>query len=219
MALGVIFDFDGTIFESVVYHKASWQEALSSHNKTVSDEQFSQGLGVKNLPFLKDILQLPEKEAAEVLSKKEQIYEEKVQSGGVQPIKGTFSLIRRLHEAKIPLAIGSASSKRTISSLFSRYPDVYAMFSAFVTGEDICYGKPNPEVFLKAAEALSCLPEECLVIEDAPHGIKAAKAASMRVIALTTTFSEEELLPYHPDRIVDSLEDISVQQIISLVHP
>lgn len=74
---------------------------------------------------------------------------------------------------------------------------------AFVTAEDVTHGKPHPEAYLRGAELLGARPEACVVIEDAPSGIRAAKSAGMRVVAVTTTYRREELS--EADEVVESL--------------
>lgn len=215
--LAVIFDFDGTIFQSVKCHEACWQDVLAAYGKSITKEQFERGLGVTNDLFVRDILHIPEGQADEIVLGKEELFRRRSLQGVVEAIPETLSMIRRLHRAQIPLAIGSASGRGNIDRLLGRYPDIYAMFSVFVTGEEIQYGKPDPEVFLKAAEKMGYLPQECVVIEDTPSGIVAAKRGGMKAIALTTTFSKELLRSSHPDRIVKTLDEVSIEEIRLLV--
>ncbi len=218
LGMAVIFDFDGTIFSSVKCHEICWQEVVQAHGEKITREQFESGLGVKNERFVRDILHIDADKADEIVADKEELFRKKSIAGSIKAIPETLSMIRRLHAAKIQLAIGSASGRANIDRLLGQYPDIYAMFSVFITAEDLEYGKPNPEVFLKAAERLGCLPKECLVIEDTPSGIIAAKKAGMKAIGLTTTLPKEYLKSSQPDLIVATLEEVSVEDVVNLVH-
>ena len=87
--------------------------------------------------------------------------------------------------------------------------------AAWITGDDIRHPKPDPEIYLRAASELGLFPTQCVVIEDSIAGAEAAKAASMRCIAVTNTFPGERLRM--ADRIVDSLDEISVTMLYDLV--
>jgi beta-phosphoglucomutase-like phosphatase (HAD superfamily) len=86
-----------------------------------------------------------------------------------------------------------------------------------VTGSDVTHGKPNPEVFLKAAEKLDLEPSRCAVVEDAPAGVEAARRARMAAIALTGTAPREKLAE-RAHRVVDSLGQISADDIRGLIE-
>jgi beta-phosphoglucomutase-like phosphatase (HAD superfamily) len=90
-----------------------------------------------------------------------------------------------------------------------------AYFSALITGDDVTRGKPAPDIFLKAADALGRNPAKCIVIEDAPQGIKAALAAGMKVIAVTTSRPRAELSSAH--RVVEALSELDPPSILALV--
>jgi beta-phosphoglucomutase len=215
--IAVIFDFDGTIVNTVKCYETCWQEVLQSLGREVTREQFEKGLGLKSEQFVRDVLKIDEGRVDSVVAQKEALFRRKSASSSIEAIPETLDLIRRLHAAKIPLAIGSASGRATIDRLLGNYPDIYQMFSAFVTGDELIYGKPDPEVFLKAADRLGVLPSDCVVIEDTPLGIMAAKAAGMRAVAITTTLPADYLVPSHPDLIVSSLAELSVEDLLNLV--
>nr|MBC8372304.1 HAD-IA family hydrolase [Planctomycetota bacterium] len=86
----------------------------------------------------------------------------------------------------------------------------------YVCGDDIKRKKPDPEVFQMACERLSLRPEQCVVVEDAPDGVQAARAAGCKCIAVTNTFPPEILQLKQPDLIVDSLSEVSLDTLFSL---
>ena len=91
-------------------------------------------------------------------------------------------------------------------------------FSAAACSEDVQVGKPNPEVFLKAAAGLSISPAQCVVFEDSPHGIKAAQNATMKSVALTTSHPANVFMHLQPDLVVGSLAEVTPKQILKLFH-
>lgn len=108
------------------------------------------------------------------------------------PLKdGILELLEMLYEKKIPCAIATSSSNALTEAVLETH-GIGEYFTEVVTGEDIHNGKPAPDIYLECAQRLSVLPENCLVFEDVPHGIRAAKAAGMRVCAVEDEFSAED---------------------------
>ena len=109
----------------------------------------------------------------------------------LQLIKGLDELLKRAYEAKIPMGIGSAAIPFNIDFVLDQL-DIRKYFSAIVSAEDVVISKPNPETFLKAARLLNTAPAECLVFEDAPKGVEAARNAGIPCVVLTTLHSRNE---------------------------
>jgi HAD superfamily hydrolase (TIGR01509 family) len=218
MTFGAIFDFDGVLFDSEELHEASWNELAEKEGKPITRDIFLKGFGVKNDLFIKEMLKWShdEKEIQRLIHEKESIFWEKVKREGIHPIQGTIDLLKRLYAAKVPCGVGTSAMRRNIDIVFLKYPEIKGLFQAFVTGDDVQIGKPNPEVFLKCAQKLHMDPKRCVVFEDAPLGIQAAKAGGMKAVALTTTFSENEIQSSKPDRIVSSLQSVSLQDLEKL---
>lgn len=98
-------------------------------------------------------------------------------------LPGVYEVIALFEKKNIPLAIASASSSILIHKMVERL-ELQTHFSQIISAEHMSYGKPHPEVFLKAAAALKIKPEECLVFEDSIYGVIAGKAAKMKVVAV-----------------------------------
>lgn len=216
--LGAIFDFDGVCFHSEREHEACWHEIAREEGFSMSREKFLRGFGVKNELFIKEIVQWTEnpKEIAQIIARKEALFQKRLLTHPLKPIVGTIDLVRRLVHAHIPCAIGSSSVMKNIDLVLDSFPDIRALFSVIISGDDVHIGKPNPEVFLKAAEKLHIPPSRCVVFEDAPLGIEAAKRGGMKAIGLATTFTEDQLQAACPDRTVDSLSSFSLADLFSL---
>jgi beta-phosphoglucomutase len=130
-------------------------------------------------------------------------------------VDGAAGLIRGLHQAGARLAIGSSGPRENIELVVGAM-DVAKYISAIVSGDDVSRGKPDPQVFMLAAERLGVRPARCVVIEDAPVGVQAARAAGMRTVGV---------LMYHPaealqgaDYMVQRLADLTVERVISLAR-
>ncbi len=126
---------------------------------------------------------------------------------------GAVELIRRLGEFGLRLAIGSSGPPANVELVVDELR-IRAYFGALVTGEDVSHGKPDPEVFLLAAERLSVRPAECVVIEDAPAGIEAAHRGGMAAVGLAVVHPAGKLTA--AELVVSSLRQLRPEQIMAL---
>ncbi|CAI7879767.1 unnamed protein product [Closterium sp. NIES-54] len=101
-----------------------------------------------------------------------------------KPLPGAQRLLSHLTAAHVPLALASSSPRGIISTKLALQPGWQEMFAVTVAGEEVARGKPAPDIFLRAAELMGAKPSECLVFEDAPAGVQAARAAGMHVVAV-----------------------------------
>jgi beta-phosphoglucomutase family hydrolase len=214
---GAIFDFDGVIIDSCPLHGECWKRISENLKKPFSWEIFLRGFGVKNERFIKEMLKWSDdsKEISQIIDQKEKLFHELLKKEGVLLVEGTLSLIRQLKKGGIPCAIGSSAIVENIEIVFSYHKELAPLFDAIVTADDVSVGKPDPEVFLIAAERLQIEPTSCVVFEDAPLGIEAALRAGMKSVALTTTFPKEVLQAAKPDLLVDSLDDFLVLELFA----
>ena len=113
------------------------------------------------------------------------------------------------------LGFATGSGRRRSEATIAKVGIDPSRFSAWVTGDDVRFAKPDPEIYLRAASRLDIFPRQCVVIEDSVAGLAAAKAASMHCIAVTNTFPGEALRA--ADRIIDSLEQVSVTMLHDIV--
>ncbi|HET7512484.1 MAG TPA: HAD family phosphatase, partial [Chthoniobacterales bacterium] len=122
--------------------------------------------------------------------------------------------LHRLKEAEIPSAVASSTQRANIEAVLARL-GLEEAFQAIVSAEDVVHGKPDPDVFLKAAERLKMPPRKCVVFEDAYVGIQAGHAAGMKVVAVATTHSPDELR--EADVVVNRLDELSAEKLGALV--
>lgn len=183
----IIFDLDGVLCFTDKYHYQAWK-ALADELGIYFDEKINDRLrGVSRMASLEIILEKSDKmytQAEKIVftEKKNKLYQELLHNMGPDDVSGEVrQTLSELRKRGYRLAIGS-SSKNT--QFIIRQIDITSCFDAVADGNDITYSKPDPEVFLKAAEKLNIPPEKCAVVEDADAGIRAAKAGGMFAFAL-----------------------------------
>jgi HAD superfamily hydrolase (TIGR01509 family) len=212
--LGVIFDFDGVLVDSGWAHRQAWYDLAEAEGLTMSDEFFSATFGMQNdtiLPMLRPAITAGE--VTRLSDWKEQRYRDLVQRRP-EPAEGVMALLDDLRAKGFKVAIGSSAPGANVA-VFSEALQLDRYVDARVTKEHVSEGKPSPQTFLKAAEALSLPPVSCCVVEDAVHGVEAGKAGGMRVVAVTTTRTREELSL--ADRVVDSLAELAAEDFVTLL--
>lgn len=191
---GALFDWDGVIIDSRTHHEASWERLASEAGLPLPPGHFIKGFGRKNEFIIPEILGWT-KDLAEIHRfslRKEELYREVVAERGLEPLPGVRTWLERLRDAGVPCAIGSSTHRANID-LSLGLIGLAEFFDAIVTAEDVTRGKPDPQVFVTAAQRINRAPERCVVFEDAHVGIEAARAGGMRVVAVATTHPVEEL--------------------------
>jgi beta-phosphoglucomutase len=189
-----IFDLDGTLIDNNAYHLQSWIAYLKNKNREISEEEYKANVnGRTNKDVIEYIYnrKMDDAEAMVYAQQKEAIYREMYQPH-ITPVPGLLSLLQKLKELRIPMAIATSGIQVNIDFMFDNIP-IRSYFDVIVNSSHISRGKPDPEIYLKTAELLQVTPADCLVFEDAVVGINAARAAGMKVIGVLTTHSKEEL--------------------------
>jgi beta-phosphoglucomutase family hydrolase len=194
MPLGaVIFDWDGVVVDSSAHHERSWEILAAQRGLPLPADHFKRGFGKKNNVIIPDLGWATEPAEVDALAhEKEEIYRSLVREKGIAPLPGVRELLAALQAAQIPCAIGSSTERANLDCLLDLM-DLRQFFAVIVSGEEVVHGKPDPSIFLLAAERLKAAPPDCLVIEDALVGIEAAKRAGMPVLAVATTEPLEAL--------------------------
>jgi len=212
---GVIFDMDGVLVDSGWAHRQAWFDLAEAEGLEMFDEFFCKTFGMQNdtiLPMLRPGISKPEMDR--LSDCKEQRYRELVHSRP-KAADGVLALLSDLKADGFRLAIGSSAPRANLDVFWGPL-GLADYFQATVTKEQVVEGKPSPETFLKAAGMLSLAPQRCVVVEDALHGVQAARAAGMPVVAVTTTRSRAELAC--ADRVVDSLAELSAEDFVRLLN-
>lgn len=181
----------------------------SAYDLPLPEGHFRRGFGMKNERIIPEVLGWAHDAGAitRLAASKEARYRELVAEMGLDPLPGVRVWLERLHASGIPCAIASSTERANIDCVLDRI-GLRGYFSAIVSGDAVTHGKPAPDIFLKAAEALG--GGAALVFEDALVGIEAARRAGMAVVAVTTTHPAHELKT--ADRVVDRLDELTVQE-------
>lgn len=212
---GVIFDMDGVLVHSLEAHLRAFQKMGETLGKAFTRELLEQTSGMHNSQIFPLWLErsIDPIELKTMAEKKEALYRTMVPEH-VRPLPGVVDLIRNLRTQGVKLAVGSSGPRKNVE-LILRTLEIAPEFTVVVTGDDIRCGKPDPEVFLKAGSGLGLHPSQCLVIEDAIQGVKAAKAAGMSVIAITSSTPRERL--QEANLVIDSMTEIDAALIYDTI--
>jgi len=190
----VIFDLDGTLLDNNSYHLKSWIEYLKSIGRSISEEEYNANInGRTNTDVIKYIYDKPmsDEEILQFTLEKEALYRE-LYKPFIKPIAGLIDFLKILKKKKMPMAIATSGIQPNIDFMFAEVP-IRQYFKEVVNSSHITKGKPDPEIYLKVASLINIPPKNCLVFEDAVVGIRSAKTAGMKVIAVATTQTKEEL--------------------------
>lgn len=203
---GVIFDMDGVLVDSEDAMKTTSIESLKRFGINPAKDDFTEFTGMGENAFIGGVAGKYGLEYnTEMKEYAYKLYVEKAREL-VFVYPGVKETIARVKQAGCKIAVASAADMIKVKTNLACIGADESLFDAFVTGSDVEKKKPNPEIFLKAAESMGVLPENCIVIEDAKSGIAAAKAAKMQCIGITTAFSHEELVLTDVDYIIDDIQ-------------
>ena len=195
-AQAFLFDLDGTLIDSMPHHHDAWVAWHARRGLAIdADAFFTATAGRSNDEILADMF--PAASAEERLAmahEKETLYRE-IAAPKLALVAGAQQFIERSLAAGIRLAVCTASTPENMQLAFSRYP-IDRWVETVVSPADGLRGKPHPDIFLEAARRLGLAPARCVVFEDAPLGIEAARRAGMGAVALTTTLNAAAFAGY-----------------------
>jgi len=210
-----LWDMDGVITDSGSFHLAAWQETFDKRGLKFGERNFTKFFGTRNDFIIRSVLggELPQKDVATIVEEKEENFRRKIK-GNIKPLPGVMKLLDTIKRGNFKLALASSAPKENIDLVNSEL-NLERYFDYIVSGREVAESKPSPQIYLLAAEKLGAEPRDCVVIEDSPFGVKAAKAAGMRCLAVTNTHSKQDL--QEADRVADSLEDMDLITLLRRV--
>lgn len=207
----VIFDMDGTLVDSTKVDFLAWQKLFSLYNKELSFRNYIPLLGIKSAQVIKDFLPVKNDEEVQfALTKKLVFFHEIISENGISPVPFADVFLKQIKQFNIPVALATSSRRAKMEMVMAKL-NLLSFFDAVVTGGDVKNGKPSPDIFLIAAEKLDVFPEDCIVFEDAANGVKAAKNASMKCVALASHQTIDSL--QEADLIIDTFENLSFANV------
>lgn len=193
MLKGLIFDVDGVLMDSMPYHANAWVQAFADvgiriTNMDIYEIEGSNHKGVVDLIFHKVGLEPSTSDYETFLKKKREYF---LRDNRAEPFEGMPECLQKLKK-KYKLAVSSGADRTIVNSLMDKfYPGI---FEVIISGEDVTRGKPDPEPYLTAVRKLGLETEECMVVENAPLGIKSAKTAGIYCVAVPTYLPSEKLV-------------------------
>jgi len=224
MIQAVLFDFNGVVIDDEPLHLKAYQGVLASEGVTLSDEDYYTMLGMDDRTFVRTAferagVELDEERMLSVIEREAAAHRELL--GEELPLfAGVVTFIKALSHAH-PLGVVSMSSRSQLDYALQR-AGLAGHFAVIVSAEDVSACKPDPECYRRGLERLnetrgqSVLPfraDECLVVEDAPPGVRAARAAGMRTLGVTNTVTESALREAGADVVTRSLADWTVDAV------
>jgi len=210
----LLFDLDGTLIDSMPHHHVAWQEWHRRRELPFDEDGFfAATAGRTNAEIMRTLV--PGHSADDYLAmadEKEALYRE-IAMHSLELIRGVEALCASARERGMKLAICTASTPENMALAFARF-GLDAQVDTIVSPADGLRGKPHPDIFLEAARRLVVVPADCIVFEDAPLGIEAARSAGMLAVALTTSLPREEFDAF--DNIVAVVPDLTTIDLTAL---
>lgn len=219
MLKAIIFDMDGVVVKSEDTYLKAFNNIMKEFGISISKQKWLERLAGRGVNYImRTVLEenrIIQKHGLDYwLRRWNDEYGSFIENEGIEPIDGFSKFNAEINKAGLRKAIASGSSKKSIL-LVLRKLKLEKEF-VIVSTENVKKGKPSPEIFLKAAAASRVKPEECVVFEDSVAGVKAAKNAGMRCIALTTMEKASALKKVEPDMIIRDFEAITLENVSEL---
>ncbi len=216
-----IFDMDGTLADTMPYHQLAWDALFIDLGVTVDrDDFFGWSAGLTNREILPRLLgpDFPVEELNAVSERKERHYRD-LYRPHLSTLPGVVPFLQRTVDAGFSRAVGTAAPPGNVDLVLDGL-NLRSWFQAVVGGADVSRGKPDPEIFLRAAERLGVAPASCVVFEDAPAGIEAARRAGMSCVVVTTSLTRAQIEAMgedvaHVTHVIDDFADSSLQTLFA----
>lgn len=205
----LIFDLDGTIVDSMPWHAKSWIEFVRRHQIDIDvTELLRRTTGRTGAECMAELFQreMAPDEAWRLVQEKESIYRD-LYGPAFAEVKGFKFFLAAAMRRGLKMAIGTAGDRHNIAFALDRL-QLAAPPHAVVGGDEGLAGKPQPDIFREAARRMGVAPESCIVFEDAPFGIEAARRAGMRAVAVCTSHAADELAGPHVLTHVSSYHEL-----------
>ena len=214
----LIFDMDGVLVDSNPFHVQKWIEFLHERGIPYNAENLpKQILGSRNDTALRRFFgrDLPEGEIEKLSEDLEARFRAAFRPHA-QPLLGLKTLMDECRGEGIPLAVASSAMTKNVDFVVDTLK-LRSYFASIVTGDDVSRPKPDPEIYIQAAERLTLAPAKCVAFEDSFVGIESAKRASMKCVAIASTFPAEELQSQtQADLVVKNFEELSLARLREL---
>ena len=217
--LALVFDMDGTMVDSMPAHARSWEVFTQRHGiRMPVEEVLRQTTGRTGVECIRILMgnDIADARAVELINEKEALYRDFF-SRDFREVRGFREFARQATQRGLQLAVATAGDRNNIAFALehlklARRPD------AIVGGDEGIAGKPEPDLFLEAARRLQVPAADCIVFEDAPFGIEAARRAGMRAVAICSTHRPGELTGPHVIAQANDYEELMNKKFLETLH-
>ncbi|HEY5800855.1 MAG TPA: beta-phosphoglucomutase family hydrolase [Burkholderiaceae bacterium] len=216
MAAAFLFDMDGTIVDNMGYHSASWVRFFANRGRAIDEAAFfAATAGRQNQEIMREYIgaHLLDDEVHALGREKEAVYRELYQPHR-RTVAGFDDLIAGAKAQGIKLGVATAAPPENITFILDGL-ELRTHFDAIAWASEAGRGKPHPDVFLLAAERCGVPPADCIVFEDAPLGVEAARRAGMRAVVLTTTMAADQFAEF--DNVIAIVTDFTELSLPALL--
>ena len=193
MIKGVIFDMDGTIVDSLPFHHKAWRIFFQENKVEDFSKKLKRYKGGGTLDLMRavygDIYSIAE---LKKMSDDKEIIFRKIYKGNIKPIDGFLEFILYLKSKKIQLGLASNAIKKNVTLTLNEL-GIHDLFDSIICGDEVNFGKPNPEMFDKTINRFNLKKDNCIIFEDSIEGINAAINAGINVIGVTSSSSSDIL--------------------------
>ena len=211
----ILWDMDGVIADSSSFHFAAWQETFAKRGVKFTREDFTKLFGTRNDFISGSVMgrKLSEGDVKVMVREKEESFRRKA-TGNIKPFPGAVRLLHAIKKGNFKLGLVSSAPKENIELVLSEL-NLEGIFDCIVFGQEVSESKPSPQIYLLAAKKLKVAPKDCVVIEDSSLGVKAAKTAGMKCLAVANTHPRQKL--EEADKVADSLENVDLITLLTRV--
>jgi beta-phosphoglucomutase family hydrolase len=191
-----LFDLNGTMIDDMQYHVKAWHRIFNELGAHISMERMKAESYGKNHEVIERVMpgRFSEEEKTEMSFAKERQYQKEYKPH-LKLIDGLDVFLEKAYQQNIKMAIGSAAIMFNVDFVLDGL-DIRKYFPVIVSADDVKKSKPDPETYVKCAEALNVEPKDCIVFEDAPKGVESAQNAGMSSVVLTTLHGQHEFDQY-----------------------
>jgi beta-phosphoglucomutase family hydrolase len=206
-ARAVVFDMDGVLVDSGAHHRDAWRATFRDLGVTPPPEFWRITIGRPADEAVALLVDGVDRAEARRLAEVKRDHYTRLARRGTVPVAGIPAFVDALARDRVPRAVATSATRRDLERVLDAL-GLRPRFDVVVTADDVRWGKPHPEVYLKAAAGLAVDPSACVVFEDAVVGVQAARAAGMRVIGVTSAHTSDELVRAGAERAVADFEDV-----------